>query len=249
MAQATRDESIRSSSSSYFTPNATYNSLNRTTSIPWDNFSSWISCFCVVTFDLELGQVIEKVYPEHVSLTETEKANICYLSFPDSNTGCMGDTQFHFRIRSETQTRSVSRHLDAALKKDLQHYYGCVSFRQVKDSSIKRGYFQKSLVVLSHLPYISLFSHLAKKLAPEYFENGDVALETVCYQIDKWPCPYPDHILHLPIMGDVLEVKIPAGTSKIKTKQVKQPIPPQVHPSLAFDCGYKADEINSEWER
>ena len=30
--------------------------------LPWDNFSAWISCFCVVTFDLELGQVIEVIY-------------------------------------------------------------------------------------------------------------------------------------------------------------------------------------------
>lgn len=28
-------------------------------SLPWDRFNCWIKCFCVVTFDLELGQVIE----------------------------------------------------------------------------------------------------------------------------------------------------------------------------------------------
>ena len=27
--------------------------------LPWDRFNCWIKCFCVVTFDLELGQVIE----------------------------------------------------------------------------------------------------------------------------------------------------------------------------------------------
>lgn len=25
----------------------------------WENFSNWIHCICVVTFDLELGQAIE----------------------------------------------------------------------------------------------------------------------------------------------------------------------------------------------
>lgn len=216
--------------------------LAKTQSIPWDNFSSWISCLCVVTFDLELGQVIEKVYPEHYHLTETEKSNICYLSFPDSNTGCMGDNQFHFRIRSENQSRSVSRHLDAALKKDLQHYYGCVTFRQVKDPSIKRGYFQKSLVVLSHLPFVDLYLYLAKIIAPEYFENGEVALETVCYQIDRWPCPYPGQLLHLPVMGEVLEVKVPTNLSKFKMKPIKKVLPPpEIKPSLFFHCGYKAN--------
>eukprot|EP00111_Clytia_hemisphaerica_P004687 TCONS_00013468-protein len=219
---------------------SSHSALERSQSIPWDNFSSWISCICVVTFDLELGQVIEKVYPEHYTLTETEKSNICYLSFPDSNTGCMGDIQFHFRIRSEKTPRSISRHLDAALKKDFQHYYGCVSFRQVKDSTIKRGYFQKSLVVLSHLPFIDLYLYLAKIIAPEFFENGEVALETVCYQIDRWPCPYPGQSLHLPVMGEVIEVKVPINVSKIKPKPVKKTLPKEIQPSSFFHCGYKA---------
>ena len=25
----------------------------------WDKFSQWVSCVCIVTFDLELGQAIE----------------------------------------------------------------------------------------------------------------------------------------------------------------------------------------------
>jgi len=74
--------------------------------LPWDLFNCWMKCFCIVTFDLELGQVIEKIFPEHVELSEKERMNICYLSFPDSNTGCMGDTQFHFRIRSNSSKAS-----------------------------------------------------------------------------------------------------------------------------------------------
>lgn len=27
--------------------------------LPWDNFSNWIYCACIVTFDLELGQAME----------------------------------------------------------------------------------------------------------------------------------------------------------------------------------------------
>ena len=33
-------------------------SLNSTLS-PWERFADWIHCFCVVTFDLEIGQMIE----------------------------------------------------------------------------------------------------------------------------------------------------------------------------------------------
>lgn len=27
--------------------------------LPWDRFRKWVTCFCVVTFDLELGQALE----------------------------------------------------------------------------------------------------------------------------------------------------------------------------------------------
>lgn len=27
--------------------------------LPWDRFKKWVTCFCVVTFDIELGQALE----------------------------------------------------------------------------------------------------------------------------------------------------------------------------------------------
>ncbi|XP_063267644.1 protein DENND6A isoform X4 [Prinia subflava] len=56
--------------------------------LPWDRFSAWLHCVCVVGFDLELGQAVEVIYPPHSKLTDKEKTNICYLSFPDSNSVC-----------------------------------------------------------------------------------------------------------------------------------------------------------------
>jgi hypothetical protein len=36
--------------------------------LPWDRFSSWIHCICVVTFDLELGQALEvSTYTTYIS--------------------------------------------------------------------------------------------------------------------------------------------------------------------------------------
>ncbi|KAK0398725.1 hypothetical protein QR680_002724 [Steinernema hermaphroditum] len=68
---------------------------------PWDGFRQWVHCICVVTFDLEIGQAIEVVYPGDAYLSSVEKTNICYLAFPDSNSCCTGesDMNFHFRIR------------------------------------------------------------------------------------------------------------------------------------------------------
>lgn len=126
--------------------------------LPWDKFAEWLTCVCVVTFDLELGQAMELVYPGHVGLTETEKTSICYLAFPDSNSGCMGDTRFHFRFRRDSpaaaaaasaaaaaatdacsqRTRRDPPSLDAYdrgcpmhLQTDPGYYWGYVYFRQV----------------------------------------------------------------------------------------------------------------------
>jgi hypothetical protein len=40
--------------------------------LPWDRFNNWVYCMAVVTFDIEIGQAIETIYPQHVKLTERE---------------------------------------------------------------------------------------------------------------------------------------------------------------------------------
>ncbi|XP_036286650.1 protein DENND6A isoform X4 [Pipistrellus kuhlii] len=179
----------------------------------WDGFSAWLHCVCVVGFDLELGQAVEVIYPQHSKLTDKEKTNICYLSFPDSNSGCLGDTQFCFRFR-QSSGRRVSLHcfldqfdkdLPVYLKKDPAYFYGYVYFRQVRDKTLKRGYFQKSLVLISKLPYIHFFHTVLKQIAPEYFEKSKPYLEAACNDVDRWPAPVPGKTLYLPIMGVVMK--------------------------------------------
>lgn len=72
--------------------------------LPWDRFSYWVHSILVVTFDIEMGQSIEAVYPagNHAKLSANDKTNICYMSFPDSNSGVLGDTQYHFRFSKPT---------------------------------------------------------------------------------------------------------------------------------------------------
>ncbi|XP_078485837.1 protein DENND6A [Ciona intestinalis] len=190
--------------------------------LPWDQFSEWLHCVCVVTFDLELGQAMEFMYPTHIELSDIEKANICYLAFPDSNSGCMGDTQYWFRIRRNSLYRTNNKDIDyqctkdcpVTLLKDETHYYGYVYFRQVRDKTLKRGYFQKSVVLLSSLPYFNFFKEISDIIAPEYFDNGVPCLEAACHDIDKWPSPIPGQILNLPLMGMVLHVRIPTKQDK-----------------------------------
>ncbi|XP_037586008.1 protein DENND6B isoform X2 [Cebus imitator] len=197
---------------------------------PWARFSAWLECVCVVTFDLELGQALELVYPNDFRLTDKEKSSICYLSFPDSHSGCLGDTQFSFRMRQCGGQRSPwhanDRHYHSrapvALQREPAHYFGYVYFRQVKDSSVKRGYFQKSLVLVSRLPFVRLFQALLSLIAPEYFDKLAPCLEAVCSEIDQWPVPMPGQTLNLPVMGVVVQVHIPSRVDKSESSPPKQ---------------------------
>ncbi|XP_038115021.1 uncharacterized protein LOC6053032 [Culex quinquefasciatus] len=189
----------------------------------WDRFSEWLHCICIVTFDLELGQAMELIYPKHVSLTEQEKMNICYLAFPDSNSGCMGDSQFHIRLRVSPGSESSGlrrEHADfnchclPVHRADPGHFWGFVYFRQIKDATLKRGYFQKSLVLLSRLPFVNLFYEICALIAPSFFASGEPTLEAVCDNICHWPSLMAGENLSLHLLGSIYEISIPKQNYK-----------------------------------
>lgn len=231
--------------------------------------SRWVTCLCVVTFDVEMGQAMEYIYPP-ARLTEAERTSICYLAFPDSNSCGVGDMTFCFRIRGLSAVHGDQTMRDAAgaprssdanvLSPGLrrldestsiialsglsigedsgdpaapganarpedasgrdgaggagaehqQHYfYGYVFFRQAKDALQKRGYFQKSVVLIAPHAYIGLYSRLVEMIAPEFFTNGRPLLEAACQNIAQWPAPVDGLSCELPILGDVLPVRLP----------------------------------------
>uniref|UniRef100_A0A673GSS0 Protein DENND6A-like n=1 Tax=Sinocyclocheilus rhinocerous TaxID=307959 RepID=A0A673GSS0_9TELE len=190
--------------------------------LPWDRFSSWLHCICVVGFDLELGQAVE------VQHTVILVLSFCFrfrqAAGRKSSLGCFLD---HF-----------DRDAPVCLKRDQGYYYGYVYFRQVRDKSLKRGYFQKSLVLISKLPYVTFFHSLLKLIAPEYFEKQEPCLEAACNDIDRWPTPCPGKILTLPIMGVVMKVTRlpPTILCKISSDSLVSIILPTVHEVDLFRC-------------
>jgi len=204
----------------------------------WERFSGWVHSICVVTFDLELGQAIESTFPEHVKLSEADRTNVCYLAFPDSNSGVMGDSQFHFRIRVQPDTSGresgevsschlhtsrihadYNRRCPSTIAFDPNYLFGFAYFRQVKDPSIRRGYFQKSVILLTKLPLISFFSQVSAAVSRKFFDSatdggGSVAIETACRHMDKWPLPVPGNTLELPLMGHLFQVHLPSSSTR-----------------------------------
>ena len=188
--------------------------------LPWDRLQNWLYGIAVVTFDLELGQSIELLLPKHCKLTEKEKSNLSYLSFPDTNSTSLGDFQYHFRISHESPHLSAfyqyyNSIVPPALQVEQNSLFGYVNFRQIRDKTIKRGFFQKSFVILSKLPFISLFSTVVHQLAINYFQYGLTSLESCCHWIDyQWPDPEPGKTLLLPLLDNVLQVRIPTHGDK-----------------------------------
>ncbi|KAK2710691.1 hypothetical protein QYM36_012013 [Artemia franciscana] len=264
---------------------------------PWDRLSDWIQCICVVTFDLELGQAVEKskmkrfllytiqilhvtfflldkaVYPEGVELSEQEKINYCYLAFPDSNSGCMGDTQFFFRVRhkppipdekSPLSSNKLTRRSPLYYLSKLHTYYnqnclptlsidpmfmwGFVYFRQVKDKSLKRGYFQKSVVVTTKLPFPDFFSKLCGVIAPYYFDDRNPDLHAICREIDGWPAPLPGQTISLGILGTSTPNSDMSPPSSILSLSMCRTMIARVDPSLFQPLCSLLPYIHLLWE-
>jgi hypothetical protein len=66
-------------------------------------------------------------------------------------------------------------------------------------------------VILTHLPFPSLFFATLNHLAPVFFEHGYSALEAGCHSIANWPDPQMGMTLDLPILSDLITVKLPDG--------------------------------------
>ncbi|KAI9094902.1 hypothetical protein DFS34DRAFT_627620 [Phlyctochytrium arcticum] len=183
----------------------------------------WVLCFAVVNFDLELGQALECLYPPF-EFSDAERKNISFSAFPDSNSSAhVGDSTFTFRMRAANAASELYRsghaplpfshvaaklHMGASMPVDTDGYtYGYVFFRQQRDSVIRRGYFQKSLVILSPHPWPGLFTYLAGALGSRYMDAviedrqrygtdativpsaASALLESACASIASWPAP------------------------------------------------------------
>ena len=223
--RVTRTRLVSSSSSSnlqtygYAATISSARKLSTNSQLPWDQLQKWLYGIAIVTFDLEIGHTIESVIPSHCKLTEKDRANLSFLAFPDTNSNCSGDIQYHFRLDHQSTLPSYYQQYNAVvpaiLQVDPNSLFGYVNFRQVRDKTVKRGYFQKSFVILSKLPFFSLFNTLSHQLAVHFFQNGLESLESCCYAMNSlWPELEPGKTLALPVLDQVLRVRIPTQGEK-----------------------------------
>lgn len=165
----------------------------------------WILCIAIVNFDIDTGPVVDQTYPPAV-LDDALKENISFSSFPDASA-----TEFKQEIHSFRVRHTSGGVLETSLAQD-GFMYGFAYFMQKRDSSVKRGYLQRSVVILTHLPYPSLFTFAVSRLAPLYFEHGTTMLETACHNIAGWPQPTLGSTIEIGFLGGVYTLAIPQGT-------------------------------------
>ncbi|CAK9147800.1 unnamed protein product [Ilex paraguariensis] len=202
----------------------------------------WVVAFCIIRFDLEQGQLIEECFPPGC-LTQNEELEVAYSSFPDSvsqhhNRSSIHDCMFFFRIQTKDNSEAakvVSSQIvevdnnevflksigEKVLKNpyssqngnNSRYLYGFVFNRQRHDERLKRGGEQKSVVILSHSPYSSVFRPLLQIMGPLYFDIGKKALDYIAAYVSTWPGPMPGHLMELAIGNATLKVNLPPAHS------------------------------------
>ena len=166
--------------------------------------SCWIKAVVIVYFDLEFGQKVEHIYPPEVELSKEEESNLVFLSFPDSHSNSTGDTIFSFRFPRVSSQGAVSNSIESV------HLNGFVFNRVQRDQSIRRGYLQKSIVILSERSDILLWPllrHTVAIIGPEYFACRETTvpfIESVYHELSLWPAPNPGTIQEFPVLGNVV---------------------------------------------
>ncbi|KAJ2622493.1 hypothetical protein GGI26_003220 [Coemansia sp. RSA 1358] len=166
-----------------------------------NSLSRWIMCFGSVYFDADQGPTLSLLYP-YVPFSDSERAAICFSSMPDSTIHELYDSVYTFHFRVDP--------VRLGLSKDNIFLYGHVFFRQKRDPLMRRGGFQRSIVIISHLPYHGLFSRMSYMLGPMYFDLGSAILEAAAHNVSTWPMPVPGTTYELPFLGTALSVELPA---------------------------------------
>ncbi|KMS97444.1 hypothetical protein BVRB_5g126800 [Beta vulgaris subsp. vulgaris] len=203
-----------------------------------ESLHRWIVAFCVIRFDLEQGQVLEECFPPGC-LTPDEELATAFSSFPDSvsqnhNRSSIHDCIFFFRIRrrgdagsgnvptsefveiernspQKTAVNGQVLQVSSNEKDDegSRFLYGFVFNRQRHDERLKRGGEQKSVVILSHSPFSSVFRPLLQIMGPLFFDIGKKAFEHIAAYVSIWPPPVSGKLMELPIGNATLKVNLP----------------------------------------
>ena len=149
----------------------------------------WLHSVHVVNFDVDVGHVLEWSGGSGV-LSTSEASALCFAAMPDSqpSSGGLGDRCFTFRLVVQDKL-----------------LWGFSLFRAHRMAGVRRGCFQKAMVLLTALPLFRLFRSTVSLLADAYFgAGGSEALREALHQCEKWPQLRGAGVQSLPLLGSTL---------------------------------------------
>lgn len=124
------------------------------------------------------------------------------VSFPEKSNADSAsvneDSAFHFKFRHTSPNVPHT-----ATETELGQWYGYCVFRQKHDTSAKRNYRQKSLILISQHDFPKLFIHIVTTVS--ILEFSPALIESTCANIATWSPPEVG-IKEMPFLGEILEV-------------------------------------------
>ncbi|KAJ6249108.1 hypothetical protein M0813_01707 [Anaeramoeba flamelloides] len=174
----------------------------------------WIQSFIVVSFDNTEGQIIDLVYPPEKEYTKRCLKNISFYSLPDTGS-------------TTVQSPTVSHNFTFLLQSKTKSLNGVVHFVKLKSKTAKRGYVQRSLVLISEHNFHQLFLKVVSLIGQVSLieEDPTPMLKRAFEEIEKnWPKEInPQEVVGLKIFGRTLNSYFP---SKLKLS-IAKPLPPR----------------------
>mmetsp|Transcript_7473 Transcript_7473/g.11073 ORF Transcript_7473/g.11073 Transcript_7473/m.11073 type:complete len:646 (+) Transcript_7473:2876-4813(+) len=167
----------------------------------------WIEFIAVVTFDMEIGQKLERLFPDcyRDKLSTLNIKELTYLSFPDSNaTNIKTNGSMYYLFKMKLDSKG-------------DKFYGHVFYTQKEDKSISRGYSMKSVVILTKYPFLSPFKQILSILGQEYIKTfGDDSvssnrdlIEEAYQNISSWDIPSMGKSYSLNFFDHIIPYKSP----------------------------------------
>lgn len=189
--------------------------------------SNWMDAIAIVKFDIDQGNVLEAIYPEDI-LNPPERRTLSFLAFPDSNSfSAEGALKYIFKFQRGVENSAESDTL-----------FGYTYFQQRKDPSNPRGFSQKSLVILSALPFVEFFKGVLDTLGSNYFntlcaddnETKSFLKKNYQYVVTNWQRPKPGTTNEVSICCKKFTVNIPKKIYKSWRIDPKEIISPESSP-------------------
>ncbi|KAH7118828.1 hypothetical protein B0J11DRAFT_440347 [Dendryphion nanum] len=171
-----------------------------------NHFHDWAVAFVVCNFNVDIGPEVEILYPQDVAFSTQDLTAICFNSFPEQqNTETTEDMTFSYTFNNNSPDISISS--PHAPHGSPSTFFASCIFRQEFDHTMKRSFNQRTLVIISHHPFLSFYNKLLRRMTESGVISDPTTLEAAHTQITTWPSPSLGRH-ELPFLGSMITLDI-----------------------------------------